>query len=494
VQLRHFVISIFLLSGSVKFCSGQGLGGIPFFKPGSLGLGNAFAVPTLKDFDQFGKGYAKHLKMLDQRSEKAYRKAFLKFMVIEDELLYTLCETDEYRANMLMRSAHASFGKVEYDRQKLSPKQQQDFSYSAEVLHKVAGITATKASSETVESAKKANDKNQLRYATNLYSNYMRNRIMLYDKSFKDGTKEQKKLLRELKRKEFLWRAYKDEDQNLTSAFSNKHEGLMKSVQGSPEFRSPDNRISPMPDIKQLASSVVPKMSFDKESLISEFKEKFKGVLPDKLLDDKGKLGNVSKLVKEITSLQQAVEDSIAKVNGTKEKIKGPDTDRTQANRFWDRLYGGIDAGVERGTRFYPTGLRITGTGGFSISKNSGINLELSTVFNGEHVRFNTKEYLYGEIVSNYTAGANFDYRLWKVFFAGAGAELIVNQIEAPVGVFIREQRYATYTLGLPIIVKAMLPVSSKSSTTIEFRYDFNSKNNVKPQFDFRVGFLIGRK
>jgi hypothetical protein len=494
VQLRHFVISIFLFSGSANVCSGQGLGSIPFIKPGGFGMGKAFAVPTIKDFNQFGKGYAKHLKMLDQRSEKAYRKAFLKFMVIEDELLYTLCETDEYKANMLMRSAHASFGKVEYDRQKLTPRQQQDYSHSAEVLHKVANITATKTETEAVKTAKDANDQNQLRFATNLYSNYMRTRIMLYDKSFKDGTKEQKKLLRELKRKEFLWRAYKDEDQNLTSAFSKKHEGLMKSVQRSPEFKSSDVLTSPMADIKRLAASAAPNTSFSKESLLNEFREKFKGVLPDKLLDDKGKLANISSLLKELASIQQSVEDSIAKVNGVKEKIKTPDTDRTQAKRFWDRLYGGIDAGAERGTRFYPTGLRITGTGGFNISKNSGFNLELSTVLNGEHLSFNTKEYLYGEIVSNYTAGANLDYRLWKVFFAGAGAELIVNQIEAPVSEFIRQQRYATYTLGVPLIVKAILPVSGKNSTTLELRYDINNKNNVKPLFDFRVGFLIGRR
>lgn len=459
------------------------------------GFTKPLKVPTTRNLAQFDRSYSKHLKMLDRRNEKAYRKSFLKFVETEDQLLYTLCEEDEFKANMLMRSAHASFGKIESDRQRVSPKNQQDYNFSLEVLHQVAEISASKIGENNVENSKQDFEKSQMRFSTNLYSSYMKNRLNIYVVSFANGTKKQQKLLRELKRREFLWRAYKSEDQQLTSKFSDKNMGLMKCVQASPEFSNAPRGGERVKDIQKLiANTNTNSPTGDKEGLLGEVKQKLGGLIPDNTAGGNNDLGNISNLIGKIGSLKELSTDSLTSGKIDKEKEKQPRTDPVHAKRLKDRLYGGLDVGVERGMNNYPTGMRITGTGGLSLSKNSGLNLEVSSVLNTERLRFNKEEFVHAQVVSNYTVGTNLDYRVWKVFFAGAGADLIVNQIEAPLGDFMWAHRFSTYTLGVPIILKAILPVNSKSSTTVEFRYDLNNKNNIKPQFDFRVGFLIGRR
>ena len=63
---------------------------------------NMIKAPTLNDLGKFTKDYQSHLALLDRRSEKAYRKSFLKFVVLEDALLFSLCDSNEFRADMLM--------------------------------------------------------------------------------------------------------------------------------------------------------------------------------------------------------------------------------------------------------------------------------------------------------------------------------------------------------------------------------------------------------
>ncbi len=53
---RSHILIVFMLAGSVIACMSQSTVGIPLIKPAGLGLGNAFKVPTLKDFNQFGNG------------------------------------------------------------------------------------------------------------------------------------------------------------------------------------------------------------------------------------------------------------------------------------------------------------------------------------------------------------------------------------------------------------------------------------------------------
>ena len=97
---------------------------IPSINEFKNGHQNLIRVPTLKDYKNFSKDYKGYLTMLDRRGEKAYRKSFLKFIEVEDELLHSLCDSNEYKANMLMRSSMASFGKIEADKHRKSLKQQ----------------------------------------------------------------------------------------------------------------------------------------------------------------------------------------------------------------------------------------------------------------------------------------------------------------------------------------------------------------------------------
>ena len=92
---------------------GVSYGQLPFkfpsineFKNGHRGL---LEVPTLRDYKRFSRDYTGYLAMLDRRGEKAYRKSFLKFVEVEDELLYSLCDSNEYKANMLMRLGSERF-------------------------------------------------------------------------------------------------------------------------------------------------------------------------------------------------------------------------------------------------------------------------------------------------------------------------------------------------------------------------------------------------
>jgi len=97
-------------------------------------------------------------------------------------------------------------------------------------------------------------------------------------------------------------------------------------------------------------------------------------------------------------------------------------------------------------------------------------------------------------LIANYTLGANIDYRLWKFIFLGAGLEGITNNIEAPTERIFNELENDRFTIGVPVILRFLLPVAGTNSTTLELRYDLNSPNNIKPTFDFRLGLTIGRR
>lgn len=111
---RISTIVIFLVLSQTGFA--QGNFRFPSLNDARNGHLKAFKIPKVNDFKKFTKGYGKQLAILDRRSETAYRKSFLKFIDLEDKLLYTLCDSNAFRANALMRSAAASFGKMESDR------------------------------------------------------------------------------------------------------------------------------------------------------------------------------------------------------------------------------------------------------------------------------------------------------------------------------------------------------------------------------------------
>jgi len=97
-------------------------------------------------------------------------------------------------------------------------------------------------------------------------------------------------------------------------------------------------------------------------------------------------------------------------------------------------------------------------------------------------------------LIANYTVGANIDYRVWKFIFIGAGIDGIANNIEAPSERLLNELKNDQFTIGAPLIIRLLLPIAGANSTSVEFRYDLNSQNNIKPTFDFKIGILIGRQ
>jgi hypothetical protein len=96
-------------------------------------------------------------------------------------------------------------------------------------------------------------------------------------------------------------------------------------------------------------------------------------------------------------------------------------------------------------------------------------------------------------LVSNYTFGANIDHKIWKIIYGGIGADMIFNTLEAPGTNLYNDLQNIKYTIGIPLILRVLIPVSGAGNTNLELRYDLNSQNNIKPTFDFKVGFLIGR-
>lgn len=452
---------------------------------------HAFKVPRLNDFKKFTKGYHKQLGILDRRNEKAYRKSFLRFIELEDKLLYTLCDNNEFRANALMRSAAASFGKMEGNRNKKA----QDFETEKQKIFS----TAVKLSEEYIPdlgnqkttSTEAKHRENQKRYNSRFYSDYMKKRVELYNTTFKEGTKQQKKMLRKLKKRALLWQSFKDHDTKLFAGFADKHIGILKSMEARPELSS---LMKPrLPDYS--GTQLDPNMNasnFDQSKLLDMLQKKLSadGLLTtDQLKEAK----NVKELFAKLQEVKEEVRDTTSEANKKEAKEKPVKVDSKSSQRFWDRLYGGSDFAWENSTGYYPDGLGVTLNGGYHISDNSGLTLEIQTIFNASKMGWAEDKRFESTLVSNYSVGANIDYRIWKIFFAGIGSELIINNIEAPAPELMKRLENPKYTFGIPLIFKVLLPIAGSNTTNIELRYDLNSKNNIKPKFDFKVGFLIGR-
>ncbi|NEN25011.1 hypothetical protein G3O08_16035 [Cryomorpha ignava] len=490
ITLRRISTLIaFIVFSQVAFA--QGNFRFPSLNDARNGHLKAFKIPKVNDFKKFTKGYGKQLAILDRRSEKAYRKSFLKFIDLEDKLLYTLCDSNAFRANALMRSAAASFGKMETDRnnkpQTLKSQKQKVISAAVKLSEEnIPGLNTQ--NSNQAEVKHKANQK---KYGSKYYADYMKKRVHLYKTTFKEGTKQQKKMLRKLRKRALLWQSYKEQDSKLLAGFADKHMGIMKSLEAKPEFAS----IMKPQMADYSGTQLDPKMnasSFSQTKLLDMLQKK---ITADGLLspDQVNGAKNVKELFAKLQKVKQEVNDTTSQANKKETKEKPVKIDGKSSKRFWDRLYGGADFDWENSTGYYPDGLGVTLDGGYHISDNSGLTIELQTVFNASKMGWANDKRFESTLVSNYTIGANIDYRIWKVFFAGIGSEFIINNIEAPAPELIQRLENPKYTFGIPLIFRVLLPISGANSTNIEFRYDLNSKNNIKPQFDFKVGFLIGR-
>jgi len=476
---------------------GQGFGQLPFqlpsineFKNGHQSL---IQVPTLNDYKNFSKEYTGYLSMLDRRGEKAYRKSFLKFIEVEDKLLHSLCDSNEYKANMLMRSSMASFGKIEADKHRKSLKQQKSFNQTEESIDLVASVShdliPDLIAGDLLQSVSK-HDKATEKHGSNLYSDYMQKRVRILKESFKNGTKQQKKLVKKLKKRAALWKAYKAEDKNLMSRFAHKNHSMMKFMEQTPEFKEGMGAMMPDYSGTQGEKGFLDP-DFDKTAFIENLKRGLvnEGTFTEKELAGLTDVESIFKKAKEKTKPEQ-LPDTL-KIELDKDLVQ---IDKVKTQRFWDRLYGGIDFDWENSTGYYPDGLGVTLSAGYKISNNSGLTIEGSSVVNASRLGWDEDYRFDNTLIANYTLGANIDYRVWRFIFVGAGIDGIANNIEAPSERLLNEIENDQFTVGVPLILRFLLPVAGANSTSVEFRYDLNSTNNIKPTFDFKLGLTIGRR
>lgn len=447
-------------------------------------------IPKIKDYHNFTKNYGRQLKILNRRSEKYYRKNFLKFIEIEDELLYTLCDSNEFRANALMRSASASFGKMEKNRNtKISIPKNEDkiklenaISLSAEYI---PGLDIQQTETDKIE-----HKKNQDAFNSKFYSEYMNKRLSLYKTTFKEGTEQQKKLLFKLKKRALLWQAYQNEDELLLKRFVDQNTAVFKSLESRSELVS---ALKPRM-VDYTGTQLDPDIqieSFNQDKILSSLKEK---LMADGLFNnnDLSAINNTKELFTKLQELRNDVNDSTA-IDKQKSKEDKPVKINSKSSlRFWDRLYGGVDFDWQKSTRYFPEGIGIAFKGGYHISDNSGLNLEIETVLDASKIKRTEDKRFETRLLSRYSMGANIDYKVWKLIYLGLGGELATNHFHfTPTEITTIE--IPEYTVGIPLIFKILLPIATSNSTSIELRYDLNSKNNVKPKFDFKIGFLIGR-
>ena len=466
----------------------QGFIKFPSLSEARNGFIKQFKIPSLKDYQKFSSDYQKHLSLLNRRSEKAYRKSFLKFIQIEDQLLYSLCDSNEFRANALMRSSMASYGKLERDRQRYGTSKQK-FNYQEKSLRAVADVShqlVPGLDPADLDKSKKEKKKTTERFGSQLYADYMQKRVFLYNKTFEEGSKKQKKLYRKLKRKAQIWGEFKAQDSDLIADFAKENTGIMRMMKATPEYGKSMKASLPDYSGTQLDKSIDPS-SLDVNSLLQSFKESLsaQGLLSDEQIE---KAGSISQLFKNIKEAKDSLPDSLQVDIPKEEKIN-----KTLAKTFWDRLYGGVDFNWQNSTGYYPDGLGLTLTGGYELTDNSGLNIELSTLFNGSEMGFSEDLRFDSKLISNYTLGAILDHKIWKIIYGGLGANVIANTLEAPATQLYNDLQNIDYTLGIPVVLKVLVPVTGMGKTNIEFRYDLNSKNNIKPAFNFKVGYLIGR-
>lgn len=504
IFFKGILIAAFLTLFSIGLSAQIG-NGLRFPSLGEARLGHlkTFKIPSLKDYQNFTNQYTKHLAILDRRSEKAYRKSFLKFIKIEDELLYTLCDSNEFRANALMRSASASFGKMEADRIRDDEKPGLK-SAGLEKAVRTGAKLIPELKTDALSTSLNKRKANQHRFGSEQYASYMQKRVRLYKQTFEQGTKRQKKLLRKLRKRALLWQSFKAQDDELISKFADNHLNIMRSVKATDSYKSAMTGATGYSGTQLDPGAGQP--AYSREALLGKLQEKLEadGLLSSRQIEEAKGIGD---LFKGVRQARKAAKDSLnniadpasaqklkqKKASAGRSKEKPVKINSKSAKRFWDRLYGGVNFDWENSTGYYPDGLGITFTGGYHISDDSGLNIEAETLLNGSKMGFSEDLRFKSTLVSNYSLGANIDYRLWKIFFAGMGAELIVNTIETPALQFYDALGHTDYTWGLPLTAKAILPIGGSKSTQVQFSYDLNSKHNIKPKFDFSVGFLIGR-
>lgn len=443
----------------------------------------------------FQREYQRHLRLINQRGEKAHRKCFLKFIEDEDKLLYSLCDEKEFRANMLMKTAMASYGKLEADRLRIEQKQQLPQSNSRRRLDAIALSSAQlmgESEVDEIDNSRKESNSNGLKHSSRLYKDYMDKRLRVYDKTFENGNRKQKRLLRRMNKRRDRWELFKIEDQRIANKLEHKYPGVSKAAKQSPDYKAHLSKGMPDYSKTHLDGAVGGKNAGSshqsREKLKGQLREM--GILSDESIDNANNLSQLFMEAKEMLSKN----DSTLTEKGTEKDRKQKGADPVSAKRFKDRIYGGFDFNWQRKNAYYPEGFGLSIIGGYKISSNSGVNLEgmahISASGMGivEDIRFDP------QLVSHYSLGANADYRIWKFCFVGAGVEGIHNRLPMPQSNMAEHRASHPYSLGIPVIIKALLPTRGGSSTSIELRYDLNHSQNIKPALDFRIGYLIGRR
>ena len=274
------------------------------------------------------------------------------------------------------------------------------------------------------------------------------------------------------------------------SRFAHKNHSMMKFMEQTPEFKEGMGAMMPDYSGTQGEKGFLDP-GFDKTAFIENLKRGLvnEGTFTEKELAGLTDVESIFKKAKEKTKPEQ-LPDTL-KIELDKDLVQ---IDKVKTQRFWDRIYGGIDFDWENSTGYYPDGLGVTLSAGYKISNNSGLSIEGASVINASRLGWDEDYRFDNTLIANYTLGANIDYRIWKFIFLGAGLEGIANNIEAPTERLLNELENDQFTIGVPLILRLLLPFSGTSSTSVELRYDLNSQNNIKPTFDFKLGLTIGRR
>lgn len=494
------MITSIILAGLFVFLAGNEIKAqlmLPSLNDARSGFWRPLKFPGTKDFQKFQRQYEKHLKHLNKRSEKAYRKSFLQFVDIEDELLLSLCDQNEFRANMLMKTSMASFGKLEADRQRWSNERQYPQSNCAKRLKAYGELCYAETESDTVDSRTEQNEVGeQPAHASKLYADYMSKRLTVYRTVFRDGSVKQRKLLEKLELKAKLWSEFKEEDEKLNVDFEKKNEAIARYKrhlsQSSPELPTIDTKFKGTHVDPSINPESFPEVNSIKENLTAMAGER--GLLEEftGAVGNDGLTGLLGSILTNKQSLDSLSDHSINDAMPHEEYETGDNG--LAAVPLKNRLYFGFDFQWVRESNYYPQGLGGMLTAGYRLNPNSGIALELGSSINGARVGLTGDERFSDELISHITVGANVDYRLWRWVNAGIGLEGIHNKLEAPSNQFFEADRWSRNAVGVPAILRILVPAGKGNSTAIEIRYDLIHNNNIKPALDFRIGYLIGRR
>ena len=428
-----------------------------------------------------------------KRSKKCYEKNFGKFIDLEDQLLYELCTTDERRANALMKTSTASLGNVE-NKILNTEKDSRAYDHKRNIIDQ-AGIAAMASTANNTEINKAKKAQRDI-HGSKLYKAYMDQRLSIYDEVFNKGaSKDQKNLLRQMKKCRMYWQLYKEEDHNLYAEFAKEHSAALNGISKA-ENKIPSGT---KPQELSAAAGIKPSILVGKDfdaGVISEMTQTGLPAMPDWLNTDMMKqkaagLFDFKALKQTFTNIFSRKEKytELLENEGKSEPIK---INPLKAKTFPDRLFFGGNFDWDKGDYYMPKALEITGQAGYKIYPGAAFYLEVATSLNASEIGLSTNEAVPTPIVCAGVAGAMLDIQVWKIFYMASGISYELKNYKQPMVAANKMMHDARYQQQWPLSLKAVLPTGGNNSTSYELRYNLLSINK-KPQIDFKIGILFNR-